>query len=70
MLQRLQPVPGPPGTDDIAAAAVWLAGDGSRFVNGHDLVVDGGLSAGRPLSQALAELPDLGAALMGAAHDG
>lgn len=70
VLQRWQPVPGPPGTDDVAAAAVWLAGDGSRFVNGHDLVVDGGLSAGRPLSQALAELPRLGAALMAAAHDG
>ena len=36
-------------------------------MNGHDLVVDGGLSAGRPLSAAVAELPELGAALMAAA---
>jgi NAD(P)-dependent dehydrogenase (short-subunit alcohol dehydrogenase family) len=67
VLRRWQPVPGAPAPDDVAAAAVWLAGDGARFVNGHDLVVDGGLSAGRPLSQALAELPELGAALMAAA---
>jgi NAD(P)-dependent dehydrogenase (short-subunit alcohol dehydrogenase family) len=67
VLERWVPVRGAMVPDDVAAAAVWLAGPGSRFVNGHDLVVDGGLSAGRPLSAALAELPDLGAALMAAA---
>ncbi len=34
---------GEPG--DIADCALWLAGDGSRFVNGAAIVVDGGMSA-------------------------
>jgi NAD(P)-dependent dehydrogenase (short-subunit alcohol dehydrogenase family) len=40
----VQPIPRAGTTEDIAQAAVFLAGDGSSFVNGHDFVVDGGHS--------------------------
>jgi NAD(P)-dependent dehydrogenase (short-subunit alcohol dehydrogenase family) len=34
--------------EDIAHAALWLAGDESTLVTGQAIVVDGGLTAGRP----------------------
>jgi NAD(P)-dependent dehydrogenase (short-subunit alcohol dehydrogenase family) len=37
--------------EDIAQAALWLASDDASFVTGHALVVDGGLSAGRPWAE-------------------
>ena len=45
--QALQPIPRAGLTDDIAKAAVFLASDNSTFINGHDLVVDGGVVGGR-----------------------
>jgi NAD(P)-dependent dehydrogenase (short-subunit alcohol dehydrogenase family) len=41
----LQPLPRAGVTDDIARGCLYLASDGGSFVNGHDLVIDGGHTA-------------------------
>ena len=46
-MAKNQPIPRAGIVDDIAKAAVFLASDDSTFINGHDLVVDGGLVGGR-----------------------
>jgi NAD(P)-dependent dehydrogenase (short-subunit alcohol dehydrogenase family) len=52
VLPTLQPIRRAGLPEDIAHAALWLASDESSFVNGHALVVDGGLIGGRQWSQA------------------
>lgn len=42
---------------DVAAAAVWLAGDDAAFVTGATLVVDGGLTAAQGLNPSAGEPP-------------
>jgi NAD(P)-dependent dehydrogenase (short-subunit alcohol dehydrogenase family) len=57
------PIPRAGLPDDIAQAALFLASDASSFVNGHDLVVDGGLVAGRSWSAQRAATEQLMRAL-------
>ena len=47
---RAQPIPRTGLPDDIAQCVAWLASDHSTFVNGIDIVVDGGLIGGRMYS--------------------
>ncbi|MFO8011023.1 MAG: glucose 1-dehydrogenase [Dehalococcoidia bacterium] len=49
--------------EDVARAALWLAGDESSFVNGHALVVDGGISNGRMWTQFFVETAPLASAM-------
>lgn len=44
---KVQPIPRAGITDDIAHCAVFLASDKSSFINGIDIIVDGGLLGGR-----------------------
>ena len=53
-LAKLQTIPRAGLPDDIANAAVYLASDESTFVNGEDLVIDGGLIWGRRFSEVAA----------------
>lgn len=47
ILAKVQPIQRAGLPEDIANAALWLASDDASFVNGHALVVDGGLTGGR-----------------------
>jgi NAD(P)-dependent dehydrogenase (short-subunit alcohol dehydrogenase family) len=44
---KAQPIPRAGIPDDIAQCVVWLASDRASFVNGTDIVVDGGMIGGR-----------------------
>jgi NAD(P)-dependent dehydrogenase (short-subunit alcohol dehydrogenase family) len=52
VLETVQPIKRAGLPEDIAQAALWLASDESTFVNGHAMVVDGGLSGGRSWSES------------------
>ena len=43
----IQPIKRAGVADDIAQTALFLASDASSFINGHDIVVDGGIIGGR-----------------------
>ncbi len=51
VLETMQPIRRAGLPEDIARAALWLASDDATFVNGHALVVDGGLIGGRLWSE-------------------
>jgi NAD(P)-dependent dehydrogenase (short-subunit alcohol dehydrogenase family) len=56
---RAQPIPRAGLPEDIAQCVAWLASDRSTFVNGIDIVVDGGMIGGRmysPHQEALGQL--------------
>ena len=40
--------------EDVANAVAWLFSDGSSYYSGQSLVLDGGLTAQRPLSRRAA----------------
>jgi NAD(P)-dependent dehydrogenase (short-subunit alcohol dehydrogenase family) len=52
ILENVQPIKRSGVPDDIAQAVLWLASDDATFVNGHALVVDGGLTGGRSWSES------------------
>jgi NAD(P)-dependent dehydrogenase (short-subunit alcohol dehydrogenase family) len=68
VLRPWQPIRRAGVADDVANAAVWLASNASAFVTGHDLVVDGGICAGRPFSASEAERGLVASFLRGAAR--
>jgi NAD(P)-dependent dehydrogenase (short-subunit alcohol dehydrogenase family) len=56
----VQPIKRAGEPDDIARAALWLASDESSFVNGHPLVVDGGLTGGSQWPTERSQSPLMG----------
>ena len=70
LLPMVQAMPGMIHAEDIAAAAPFLASDEARFVNGHDLIVDGGITAGRPAATMKAGWEALAEGLRAAAAGG
>jgi hypothetical protein len=66
---KAQPIPRAGIPDDIAHCVLWLASDRSTFVNGADIVIDGGMIGGRNYSQrqeGLKPVPETGQGSPGA----
>ena len=63
ILVGAQPIPRSGLPEDIANAALFLASDEASFVNGHALVVDGGMTSGRHWSESVAFVRSLETAL-------
>ena len=57
---RFQPWPDHGRADDIAGAALFLAGDDSHFITGEAIVVDGGLSAAGPSASGMSRTAPAG----------
>jgi NAD(P)-dependent dehydrogenase (short-subunit alcohol dehydrogenase family) len=51
IFKSAQPIPRAGIPDDIAHAAAFLASDEASFINGTDLVIDGGVIGGRNWTQ-------------------
>jgi NAD(P)-dependent dehydrogenase (short-subunit alcohol dehydrogenase family) len=66
---RWQPLPLVGRADDVANCALFLASDASRLVTAHNLIVDGGICAGRPASAMRADYAAFSAAMQTAPSD-
>jgi NAD(P)-dependent dehydrogenase (short-subunit alcohol dehydrogenase family) len=60
---QAQPIPRAGLPDDIARAALYLASDASSFMNGADMLLDGGMIAGPRFSVSTAGRGEIQAAL-------
>lgn len=63
LLPQIQPLRGMINAEDIANTALFLASDEARYVNGHDLIIDGGITAGRPATTRKARWAEISRAL-------
>lgn len=61
----IQPIPRAGVPDDVASAALYLASDASSFINGHDLVVDGGMGMGQDWEGFVAFRAEIGRCVSG-----
>jgi NAD(P)-dependent dehydrogenase (short-subunit alcohol dehydrogenase family) len=64
-LSEVIPARRPGSPEEIAAAVLYLAGPASAFINGHNLVVDGGQTLGQPYEVMRAQRARMAAAFEG-----